>query len=163
MKRKIVELTVLSAMLITTLTACANVTINTGNAPASQSSAADTGSNETTGSAATDAGDGGQSADSGQTEQTTSEKAAALDFFAGLKYSADFKQAFYVEYGSEDTAKDHEGELIYIKGEAGEYDAEIGRDGITVSCKRCGASKFIPTNSLISANEFLNADSLELE
>ena len=49
------------------------------------------------------------------------------------------------------------------EGEAGEYDAEIGRDGITVSCKRCGASKFIPTNSLISANEFLNADSLELE
>ena len=123
MKRKIVELTVLSVMLITTLTACANVTINTGNAPASQSGAADTGSNETTGSAATDAGDGGQSADSGQAEQTTSEKAAALDFFAGLKYSADFKQAFYVEYGSEDTAKDHEGELIYIKGEAGEYDA----------------------------------------
>lgn len=44
-----------------------------------------------------------------------------------------------------------------------EYDAEIQRDGIRVSCKCCGASKFIPTDSLIRANDFLNADSLELE
>ena len=47
--------------------------------------------------------------------------------------------------------------------EEGEYDAEIRRDGIFVSCRRCGASKLIPTDSLISANDFLNADSLELE
>ena len=44
-----------------------------------------------------------------------------------------------------------------------EYDAEIGRDGITVTCRKCGASKFIPTDSLIRADAFLNADSLELE
>ena len=44
-----------------------------------------------------------------------------------------------------------------------EYDAEIRKDGIFVSCKRCGASKLIAADSLISANEFLNADSLELE
>ena len=48
-------------------------------------------------------------------------------------------------------------------GSEGEYDAEIRQDGILVSCRKCGASKFIPTDSLISANDFLNADSLELE
>ncbi len=44
-----------------------------------------------------------------------------------------------------------------------EYDAEIRQDGIFVCCKKCGASKLIPANSLIAATEFLNADSLELE
>ena len=44
-----------------------------------------------------------------------------------------------------------------------EYDAEILEDGVRVTCKRCGATKLIPANSLISAHEFLNADSLELE
>ena len=48
-------------------------------------------------------------------------------------------------------------------GNSGEYDAEIQREGIKVSCAKCGASKLIPTDSLISASEFLNADSLELE
>ena len=45
----------------------------------------------------------------------------------------------------------------------GEFDAEIRQDGIFVSCKKCGASKLIKADSLISANDFLNADSLELE
>ncbi len=44
----------------------------------------------------------------------------------------------------------------------GDYEAEIRPDGIFLCCKRCGASKLIPTDSLIGANEFLNADSLEL-
>jgi ribosomal protein S27AE len=44
-----------------------------------------------------------------------------------------------------------------------EYDAEIQKDGVTVRCTRCNASKFIATDSLISAHEFLNADSIELE
>lgn len=44
-----------------------------------------------------------------------------------------------------------------------EFDAEIRQDGIFVSCKRCGASRLIKADSLISANDFLNADSLELE
>lgn len=48
-------------------------------------------------------------------------------------------------------------------GGEGEYDAEIRQDGIMVTCRKCGASKLIPTNSLIHANDFLNADSLELE
>ncbi len=43
-----------------------------------------------------------------------------------------------------------------------EYEVEIANEGITVSCKVCGASKFLPTTSLIEANEFLNADSLDL-
>lgn len=60
---------------------------------------------------------------------------------------------------------DEEGR-IYCKckdGGESEYDAEIRKDGIYVSCRKCGASKLIPTDSLISANDFLNADSLELE
>ena len=60
---------------------------------------------------------------------------------------------------------DEEGK-IYCNCEdrnSGEYDAEILRDGIRVSCEKCGAAKTIPTDSLISASEFLNADSLELE
>ena len=60
---------------------------------------------------------------------------------------------------------DEEGK-IYCNCEdrnSGEYDAEIMRDGIRVTCAKCGAAKTIPTDSLISANEFLNADSLELE
>ncbi len=44
-----------------------------------------------------------------------------------------------------------------------EYEAEIRRDGVFVSCKKCGASKLIQTDSLIGANDFLNADSLTLE
>lgn len=43
------------------------------------------------------------------------------------------------------------------------YEAEVLPEGIKVTCKRCGASKTIPSNSLISANEFLNAESLTLE
>ena len=60
---------------------------------------------------------------------------------------------------------DEEGR-IYCKcdGDAEkEYEAEIRADGVFVRCKCCGASKLIPANSLIDANEFLNADSLELE
>ena len=45
----------------------------------------------------------------------------------------------------------------------GDYEAEIRRDGVLVTCKRCGASKLVQANSLISAHEFLNADSLELD
>jgi len=45
----------------------------------------------------------------------------------------------------------------------GDYELAFGRDGVTVSCKRCGAQKQIAADSLISAHEFLNADSLTLE
>ncbi len=49
------------------------------------------------------------------------------------------------------------------EGNEGDYEAELRRDGIMVTCLCCKASKFIETNSLISAHEFLNADSIELE
>ncbi len=45
----------------------------------------------------------------------------------------------------------------------GDYEVEIGREGVSVTCKTCGAHKTIAADSLISAHEFLNADSLELE
>ena len=45
----------------------------------------------------------------------------------------------------------------------GDYEIEILDSSVRISCKCCGASKEIPTNSLIAANEFLNADSIILE
>lgn len=45
----------------------------------------------------------------------------------------------------------------------GDYAAEITADGLRVYCNKCGAEKMIPTNSLISAHDFLNCDSLTLE
>lgn len=47
--------------------------------------------------------------------------------------------------------------------EEGNYEAEILDGAVRVSCCRCGASREIPTDSLIRAEAFLNADSLELE
>ena len=44
----------------------------------------------------------------------------------------------------------------------GEYEAEVLDYGIRVSCKKCGAEQMIPTDSLLAANAFLNADSLHL-
>ena len=44
-----------------------------------------------------------------------------------------------------------------------EYDAEVLPDGVRVTCRRCGATKLIPTQSLMQAHDFLNCDSLILE
>ena len=55
---------------------------------------------------------------------------------------------------------------IYCKCEHegdGEFEVEVLDDGIKVSCKRCGASRIIPTDGLLAANAFLNADCLYLE
>ena len=49
------------------------------------------------------------------------------------------------------------------EGAEGDYELEFTREGVLVSCKNCGAQKKIAADSLISAHEFLNADSLELE
>ncbi len=60
---------------------------------------------------------------------------------------------------------DEEGK-IYCQcndGGEGDYEIEMTKEGLLVSCRRCGASKLVPTNSLIQATEFLNADSLSLE
>jgi hypothetical protein len=55
---------------------------------------------------------------------------------------------------------------IYCKCEnegEGDFEVEVLDDGIKVSCKRCGASRVIPTDGLLAANAFLNADCLYLE
>ena len=44
-----------------------------------------------------------------------------------------------------------------------QYDAEIRDDGVLVTCRKCGASRLIPTDSSMSAHSFLNADALYLE
>lgn len=43
------------------------------------------------------------------------------------------------------------------------YEAEITDEGVLVTCKKCGASRLIPTDSHIGAHAFLNADALYLE
>ncbi len=43
------------------------------------------------------------------------------------------------------------------------YDAEIDADGIRVTCRKCAASRLIPTDSHLGAHAFLNADALYLE
>ena len=47
--------------------------------------------------------------------------------------------------------------------EQSRYEAEITDDGIKLTCRICGASRVIPTDSMLSAHAFLNADSLHLE
>ena len=44
-----------------------------------------------------------------------------------------------------------------------EYDAEVLPEGVRVSCKKCGAAKTIPTNSMTEAHDFLHCDALHLE
>ncbi len=44
-----------------------------------------------------------------------------------------------------------------------QYDAEILDDGVKVTCRKCGASRLIPTDSNLGAHAFLNADALYLE
>jgi hypothetical protein len=48
-------------------------------------------------------------------------------------------------------------------GKEGNYEVELIKEGLKISCKDCGASKIISTDSLIEAHDFLNADSLTLE
>ena len=56
---------------------------------------------------------------------------------------------------------------IYCKCDAEDderqYDAEILSDGVRVTCRKCGASRLIPTDSNLGAHAFLNADALYLE
>jgi uncharacterized protein (DUF983 family) len=44
-----------------------------------------------------------------------------------------------------------------------EYDAEVTPQGVRVTCRTCGATKLIQTDSLIDAHEFLNCDELQLD
>ncbi len=43
------------------------------------------------------------------------------------------------------------------------YEAAITEEGISLVCRHCGASRVIPTDSMLAAHAFLNADSLHLE
>ena len=56
---------------------------------------------------------------------------------------------------------------IYCKCEESDngrqYDAEILDDGVKVTCRKCGASSLIPTDSNLGAHAFLNSDALYLE
>lgn len=56
---------------------------------------------------------------------------------------------------------------IYCKCDAEDngrqYDAEVLNEGVRVSCRKCGASRLIPTDSGLGAHAFLNADELHLE
>ncbi|MBQ8441638.1 MAG: hypothetical protein IJX19_13325 [Clostridia bacterium] len=56
---------------------------------------------------------------------------------------------------------------IYCKCEESDngrqYDAEILDDGVKVTCRKCGASRLIPTDSNLGAHAFLNSDALYLE
>ncbi len=42
------------------------------------------------------------------------------------------------------------------------YDVDIEDDGIRVTCSKCGAGRWIPTDSGLAAHAFLNCDSLDL-
>ena len=56
---------------------------------------------------------------------------------------------------------------IYCKCDANDngrqYDAEVLDEGVLVTCRKCGASRLIPTDSGLGAHAFLNADELHLE
>ena len=45
----------------------------------------------------------------------------------------------------------------------GDFEVEIERDGIRITCKNCSATQLIPTDSLLGAHAFLHCDSLHLE
>ncbi len=47
--------------------------------------------------------------------------------------------------------------------EESRYTAELTEEGIALSCRHCGASRMIPTDSMLSAHAFLNADSVHFE
>lgn len=47
--------------------------------------------------------------------------------------------------------------------EEGDYDVEVTPKGVVVTCRRCGATKTLPADSLLDAHEFLNATELYLD
>jgi hypothetical protein len=46
--------------------------------------------------------------------------------------------------------------------EESRYEAEVTDEGIRLTCRHCGASTLIPTDSMLSAHAFLHADSVHL-
>ena len=43
-----------------------------------------------------------------------------------------------------------------------QYDVDIEDEGVRVTCRACGASRLIPTDSSLAAHDFLHCDSLDL-
>ena len=87
----------------------------------------------------------------------------SFDEIRGEQYLSDPQVLEIITYMIKEL--DDEGK-IYCKcsdGEEGDFELDMTEAGIVLSCKRCGASKTIPTNSLIQAYDFLNSDSLTLE
>ena len=48
-------------------------------------------------------------------------------------------------------------------GDTGDYNVLCDRDRIIVSCKTCGAKREIPCNGSVSAQAFLDTDTLTLQ
>ena len=46
--------------------------------------------------------------------------------------------------------------------EESRYEAEVTDEGIKLTCRHCGASTLIPTDSMLSAHAFLHADNVHL-
>lgn len=69
------------------------------------------------------------------------------------------------DYGEWNEKESRSQESVSKEGDSLEsrYEAEITDDGIKLTCRLCGASRVIPTDSMLSAHAFLNADSLHLE
>ena len=64
-----------------------------------------------------------------------------------------------------DRAEEHASDTDYGEWneEESRYEAEITEEGIKLTCRVCGASTVIPTDSMLSAHAFLNADSMHLQ
>ena len=63
--------------------------------------------------------------------------------------------------------RDEEGK-IYCRcekrqDEDGDFEVEVTPEGVSVTCRKCGATKTLPASSLLEAHDFLNAESLTLE
>jgi hypothetical protein len=87
----------------------------------------------------------------------------SFDAFHGEQFLSDPQVLEIITYMIKEL--DSEGK-IYCKcpeDEEGDYEIELLKEGLKISCKKCGAFKIIATESLIEAHEFLNADSLTLE
>jgi hypothetical protein len=50
-----------------------------------------------------------------------------------------------------------------LSPEESRYEAEVTDEGIKLTCRVCGASTLIPTDSMLSAHAFLHADSVHLQ
>ena len=54
-------------------------------------------------------------------------------------------------------------DYVEWSSEESRYEAEVTDEGIKLTCRLCGASTVIPTDSMLSAHAFLHADSVHLQ